>query len=107
MEIKKTVKTGEEKNQWRRQHQNFEGRQRMAKTHFGGKNVNKKLLAKHAKTNHCYAEIVKFGLVLTHLKSFWGKSRGQENILESYPPPFPLWRRHWEKPEEGKTAQKL
>ena len=27
---------------------------------------------------HFYAEIVKFGLILTHLKLFWGKTGGSE-----------------------------
>ena len=38
--------------------------------------------AKRAKICHFYTEIVKFGLILTHLKIFGGgKLGGQENIL--------------------------
>ena len=37
-----------------------------------------------------YAEIVKFGLILTHLKLFCrGKLRGQENILGEANAPMP------------------
>ena len=46
--------------QWWYQHQNFLGK-RGQDQFLGGKNC------------HLDAEIVKFGLILTHLKLFWGK----------------------------------
>ena len=43
---------------------------------IGGKNV--KTCAKRAKICHFYAEIVKFWLILTHLKLFLEKTGGQK-----------------------------
>ena len=43
---------------------------------------------KHAKICHFYAKIVKFELILTHLKLFGVNGGGQENIfLRKYPMP--------------------
>ena len=51
----------------------------------------KKMSAKRAKIWYFYAEMVKFGLTLTHLKLFWiWANWGQENIIwEGMPPVAP------------------
>ena len=48
---------------------------------FGGWGGNVKMHMKWAKICHFYAEIVKFGLILTHLKSFWEKVRAATKIF--------------------------
>ena len=50
---------------------------------------------KHVKICHCYAEIVKFELILTHLKLFWGQNSGQEFFSGGMQIPHaPLWHHH-------------
>ena len=41
--------------------------------------------AKCAKMCHLYAEIVKFGVILIHLKLFWRQTKGDKNILREMP----------------------
>ena len=44
---------------------------------------------------HLYAEIVKFGQILTHLELFWGQTGREENMIRvTYSPKPPLWHRH-------------
>ena len=52
----------------------------------------KKIRSKRAKTFHLYAEIVKFGLILTHFKLFWGKTEGKIYFFGG-DALYPLWRR--------------
>ena len=67
------------------------GSKGVARKIVGGKNVKN---AHEARKNvPFYAEIVKFRLIMTHLKLFWGIKGGQENILGQIPP-SPLWSRH-------------
>ena len=44
---------------------------------------------------HFYTEIVKFGLILTHLKLFGGKLGGGKKIFFWENAHTPLWHRYW------------
>ena len=58
--------------QWQSQHQNFGGQVGGgARKNIRGK--SKKCMWSAQKNCHIYAEIAKFGLILTHLKLFWSK----------------------------------
>ena len=57
---------------------------------FGGEGKGDRKIFRGAEICHFNAEIVKIGLMLTHLKLFWGQmGGGQENIL----PPLVLVRK--------------
>ena len=88
-QVRKVPYPGQERDfQWRRQHQNIGGGG--PRTFLGGKNV--KNMQNCTKIFHFHTEIVKFGLILTHLKLFWGKIGGK-NIWGQMPP-CPLWCGH-------------
>ena len=53
------------------------GRTKEGQENFRGQKCKKENAHKAHKNCNFYAEIVKFGLILTHLKLFWG----QENIF--------------------------
>ena len=57
---------------------------------LGAKRGKEKIHAKRTKICNIYAEIVKFGLILTHLKLFGGMGE-QENILGENDPMHYLW----------------
>ena len=52
------------------------------------------MCAKHTKICHFYAEIVKFGLISTHLKLIWGETGEGEKYFGGICPHAHLWHCH-------------
>ena len=70
------------------------------KIFLGGKNVKKKKKkkkhVKYTKICHFSVKIVKFGLIVTNLKLFWGKTGGgTRKYFGEAIPHSPLWHCHW------------